>query len=130
MSGWSAASAPEIDATMISSSCVYRICCTHSCVSLQALLLMSSWPPSLCLCRAWDGSSRSQRESREEGHTTVTRTALKGLVGLQGVHLTQRVGRVVQGRRRFGLSIPHGQEYSRAPCTSPDPRSSSWDRRS
>lgn len=94
VSGWRAASAPEIDATMISSSRVYRICCTHSCVSLQALLLMSSWPPhphSLCLCRAWDGSSCSQQESREEGHTTVARTALKGLVGLQGVHLTQRV---------------------------------------
>ena len=69
MSSWAAASAPEIGGTMISSSHVYRICCTHMFPSSP-----SYWchPPSLHLCRGWDGSSQSQQESREESHTTVT----------------------------------------------------------
>lgn len=83
-------------------------------------------PPS---ARAEPGMAHHAPGGRAETKVTVTRTALKGLVGLQGVHLTQRVVGV-PGRRRFGLGIPHGQEYSRVPCTTPDPRSSSWDRRS
>ena len=130
LSGWSAASAPEIDVTMISSSRVYRICCAHSCVSLQALPLMSSCPlPPSAPAEPGMAHRSPGRESREEGHPLSAAQLWKGW----------RVCRAftwpsewwgVPGRRRVGLSIPRGQEHSRVPCTTPDPRSSSWDRRS
>lgn len=92
VSSWVAAPAPEVDGTMISSSHVYRICCTHMFLSSPSYWCHPG-PSSLHLCRGWGGSSRSQQESREEGHTTVTIIVLKRPVDLQGVHLTQRGSR-------------------------------------